>query len=156
SPFLLLQGGSFFGHVVTALLVLCAVGPVVRDPVARKISAIAIAGTCCGFILCARPLTGVIVGLFCTGYMTLAARKDELLGIRNAATYVLGAVPGAALLLAYDAALTGKPLLTPHDQLLPHEIGFGSHMISNTAVNVAGYVIDASAVPLLLPLLFLV
>ena len=125
SPFFVWMGASFLTHPLTLVLMLAIVEGVERLPDLAGVVLIA-AGT--GLIHTVRPLDAVALGL--PAYLLLA-RRWLAQAPRGRALGMAVGVPALclALVLAYNAALTGHPLLSPFLKHNPNDRpGFGPHV----------------------------
>jgi hypothetical protein len=149
SPFVLLQGASYFSHILTALLfvptVVWLLDPA-PSPALRSFGA----GLCAGGVLLCRPLSAAVLAAWALVWWSILLVRGTSWSVvlRRAGWAVLGALPGMLALLLYNWALTGHPLLTPHEVALPDErIGPGIHMLTNTGINLVGLSVDLLGVP---------
>lgn len=138
SPFLLLQAGSFMGHVATLSWTLLFSLMYLRARSTGQRAAALAGGVAMGMLFLSRPLTAVGIALpfvlwaaadVATG--VVAARRGRGQGARrsNLRPYVLmlaAFLPFVAALLAYNQATTGDPLLFAYELYWPYDrIGFG-------------------------------
>lgn len=143
TPFVLFNGASFFSHPTTALLVLLAVLALDRWLRAARWRDAALGGLAVGLVLLTRYLTIFAVALPFAGaalHAVLRGRVALPRAAQGALAFALGALPLAALLLAYHAAITGDPLKPvyllgdfPHNRLffdLPHILKGGTLTIA--------------------------
>ncbi len=99
--FLLVYSGSFNAHLLAALFALLALMAVEDD---RQL----VAGLCAGCaVLCEYPL--VVLAAW-WALLPLLSPGDRNVRWRRTLAFIAGGVPPAALLLAYNAVLTGDPL----------------------------------------------
>jgi hypothetical protein len=151
SPFALLQGASYFSHIITAILFLPPVVWVLtsRLPSVNKPMGI---GLCIGAILLCRPLSGVLLSVFLIGFLAqhMVANPHDIGKIwRQIVSMAVGVFPGLGLFLIYDRLLTGNAFVTPHQVALPNELlGIGIYSIENTLINLTGLSVDLLGVPL--------
>jgi hypothetical protein len=130
SPFFLMTGATMLSHVTCLLAHALAVLALLR---ARRVAApgraallAAGAGLAAGLALATRPLTALGLALPAAGLLVLdLIRGRPAAAARLAAAGTAFAAVGA-LLLAYNAALTGDPLRTPFSVYWPPDrLGFG-------------------------------
>lgn len=125
SPWLLSAAASLMPHTLTLTLILFAWWLVLRseDTGRRRARAMVLAGLAMGLIFAARPLDGLVMGVL-TGLWIVTGRESPIL---RAAQYSAGAVAVAALLLAYNAVITGNALLLPLTDYLNRHWGPGAN-----------------------------
>lgn len=111
SPWLLSAAASLMPHTLTLTLILFAWWLILRseDDGRRRARAMVLAGLAMGMIFAARPMDGLVMGVL-TGLWIVTGRERRWL---RAAQYSAGAIAVAALLLAYNAHITGHALLLP-------------------------------------------
>jgi len=126
SPFVLCMSGSLLSHPLAALALLAAclfVSREARTPGPRWLAA---AGAALGAAAATRPWTAVLVGVVVGSWAVL--REGLRAAPRRALLLLLGAAPLMALLLAYNGALTGDPLLSPRHAFDPREVPWFGYM----------------------------
>ncbi len=132
SPFFLLNSGSLLSHpwalVLSAGFVLAwfdtfRLGE--KTNVSKKLTTVT-AGACLGMLGMTRPLTAVAVGLpFAVHGLVLLVRSDRATRLRVLSIGALAALI-AGLVLLWQFAVTGNPLLNPYTLWWPYDkIGFG-------------------------------
>jgi Dolichyl-phosphate-mannose-protein mannosyltransferase len=137
SPFVLGMTGSLQSHPLSALALLSACFFV--SLAARNTSGwLAAAGAALALAVATRPWTALLAGAVIGGWAVL--REDLRAAPRRALFLLLGAMPVLALLLAYNRALTGDPLLSPFQAFDPREVPWFGYMehspgegVTNTA-----------------------
>jgi 4-amino-4-deoxy-L-arabinose transferase-like glycosyltransferase len=138
SPFALFQGASFMSHVVAAVCSTVAATWILTAEASRRWSFLG-AGAALGFLLLSRPLSAALLALYglvwglglCWGRQRTA--RDTVSQILLTA---IGMIPFAVIQGLYNYALTGYPLVTPHQLALPNEyLGIGIHSLTSLAVN---------------------
>lgn len=138
SPFAYLQGSSFFSHVLVALAALGAVALWLGGARGWKLVA---AGLLIGVVLCARPLTAVVLGMCLLVHAVRSKEISRIVGLG------IGFIPGAAAFLMYNAAMTGNMLKTTHDQSGVESIKVGAHIVKNLGINGTGLIVDGPLIP---------
>ncbi len=143
SPLFLLHAGVFLPYAPTTVWNILFVYAYVRADRDRSQRWAAVAGVAVGVAFFARPYTAVAFAapFVCHAVWTLrgrvraAARDATLLGLhrptltRQSLTAV-GGLGGVAAALAYNAAVTGDPLVFPYEAFAPRDgIGFGEREI---------------------------
>lgn len=131
SPFLLFMSGSLLTHVLAAALVagvcLLLAPRGAGEPAAGPGTIpLLLAGALLSLGLASRPYTTFLAGGTLAAWCVL---RDGLAPApRRAAAILLGAAPGVALLLLYNDALTGDPLLSPFRAFDPREVPWFGYM----------------------------
>jgi len=143
SPLFLLHSGVFLPYAPTAVWNLLFAFAYVRADRDRSRRWAAVAGVAVGIAFFARPYTAVAFAapFVCHAVWTLrgrvraAAHDTTLLGLhrptltRQSLTAV-GGLGGVAAALAYNAVVTGDPLVFPYEAFAPRDgIGFGEREI---------------------------
>lgn len=131
SPFFLFMSGSYMAHPVSLLLFLVLAWAVMRWLERPGWGAVAVAGGALGLNLIVRPIDAAVTAApFCALLLTRGRR-----GWAAAAGIGALAMVGAGLLLAYNRALTGDPLVFPQELYfsqrfpgLAFGLGFGDNM----------------------------
>ena len=116
SPWLLAGAASMMPHTLTLALMLFAWWMILRAPShgARGTRRLLLAGLAMGWLFATRPLDGLLIAVMTGLWVALGPGGTA----RRALPYTLGFVAVAALLLAYNAAITGSPLTLPLSQYL--------------------------------------
>ncbi|HUR26542.1 MAG TPA: glycosyltransferase family 39 protein, partial [Planctomycetota bacterium] len=130
SPWFLFLGMSFMPHTWTNLCALTAALGVARARRTKPLAWCALAGLALGFVSLIRPLDGLVVaGLLGLWALGLGGRR---LATSAIATLVLVTAAVSALVLPYNAALTGNPrhfpIMAYVDQVYgpgKNDLGFG-------------------------------
>ena len=138
SPFMLCMSGSLLSHPLTALALLAACLLVSREARTPGPWWLAAAGAALGVAAATRPWTAVLVGLVVGSWAVL--REGPRAAPRRALPLLLGAVPLMALILAYNGALTGDPLLSPRHAFDAREVpwfGYLGHTPAQGFANTA-------------------
>jgi hypothetical protein len=94
----------------------------------RRVVPWVVAGILFGFVVTARPLTGLAIGLSIGGWMLLRAwRVEPRTSITMAACVAIGGLLPAWLFIQYNMAVFGKPIALGHELMHPglYELGFG-------------------------------
>jgi 4-amino-4-deoxy-L-arabinose transferase-like glycosyltransferase len=125
SPFVIGMSGSLQSHPLAALALLSAC--LFVSLASRNTSPwLAAAGAALALALATRPWTALVAGGVIGGWAVLRV------GLRSAPLRLLcllmGAAPLLALLLAYNRALTGDPLLSPFQAFDPREVPWFGYM----------------------------
>lgn len=125
SPWLLAAAASLMPHTLTLALILFAWWSILRaEDTGRKVGrAMFAAGLAMGLVFASRPMDGLVIGAL-TGLWVLTGKTRARL---NALQYSAGAVVVAMLLLAYNAHITGNPLLLPLSDYLNRHWGAGAN-----------------------------
>lgn len=125
SPWLLAAAASLMPHTLTLTLILFAWWAILKaEDTGRKAGrAMFLAGLAMGLVFAARPMDGLVMGVL-TGLWVVTSKQAPWL---RAAQYSAGAVIVAALLLAYNAHITGNPLLLPLSDYLDRNWGPGAN-----------------------------
>lgn len=125
SPWLLAAAASLMPHTLTLVLILFAWWSILRaEDTGRRVGgAMFAAGLAMGLVFAARPMDGMVIGML-TGLWVITSKQKPLL---RAAQFSAGAVVVAALLLAYNARITGDPLLLPLSDYLNRHWGPGAN-----------------------------
>jgi hypothetical protein len=125
SPWLLAAAASLMPHTLTLMLILFAWWSILRseDTGQSRARAMVLAGLAMGLIFAARPMDGLVMGSL-TGLWVVTGRGRNWL---RAAQYVFGCVVVGGLLLAYNAHITGNPLLLPLTDYLNRSWGVGAN-----------------------------
>lgn len=114
SPWFIFMAMSLMSHI--AMLGFALLGAVLaaRGLRSRSHILLCLAGAMVGIVSLIRPLDGAIVG-FLVGVWVLATRGRVRERISLAAAYAAGTLGTALLVLPYNRAVTGNPLLMPID-----------------------------------------
>ncbi len=125
SPWLLAAAASLMPHTLTLMLILFAWWIILRseDTGQRRGRAMVLAGLAMGLIFAARPMDGLVMGGL-TGLWVVTGRGRNWL---RAAQYSAGCLAVGALLLAYNAHVSGHPLLLPLTDYLNRNWGVGAN-----------------------------
>jgi hypothetical protein len=167
---------GFLAHPLAGAALLAAAWLVIdreRWSVPQRALATTAAGALLGVAIAARPLTGATVALSIELWRAMRSREPRRGIWRTWPWYVAGGLPVVALLLAYNAATTGSPLVfgytATHGTL--HDLGFGvrgyltasgvrvvsdftlAAAAGNLAARVADFVQDGLGLVLLVPAL---
>ncbi len=135
SPFMLLLGGGALSHLSAGAAIAAALYFGVRAAKGRAIWALA-AGAATGLAVVSRPWTGLILATALTlglwlGQMVLARRDEERVRgdrqlIARVSFWVLGGLPLALFIAAYNLQVFGNPLELGYEVLYgpAHQLGF--------------------------------
>jgi hypothetical protein len=125
SPWLLAAAASLMPHTMTLTLILFAWWAILKseDTGQGRARAMVLAGLAMGLVFAARPMDGVVIGSL-TGLWVVTGRGRNWL---RAGQYALGCVAVGGLLLAYNAHITGHPLLLPLTDYLNRAWGVGAN-----------------------------
>lgn len=109
-------GQSFWGGSVLALGGTLAFGGALRlwRKRGRPMPAVLWAGTGCAIMALARPMDGFIFALLPATLIIIRAIHDGRAGWKKLAAFLAPALGGVALMLGYNQATTGNPLLFAH------------------------------------------
>ncbi|MDQ2054004.1 glycosyltransferase family 39 protein [Halobellus sp. H-GB7] len=141
SPLFLLTSSTFFSYAPTTLLNVAFAVAYIRAARTGSLRWGAASGTAIGVAFFARPYTAVLFALPFIGHTLVslgvswrrAGWTPQFRGVLARALAI--AVPGAAFVgvaLAYNAVVTGDPLVFPYAAFAPNDgIGFGPHEILN-------------------------
>jgi hypothetical protein len=111
SPWHLFLGMSFMTHTATLTCALVAAFFIARGHETGRLRWLAIAGSAAGLASLIRPLDGLATALM-VGLLSLTVGPRRI-NIAAGAAFALGFAFSAALVLPYNAALTGDPRLFP-------------------------------------------
>ena len=125
SPFVLGMTGSLQSHPLSALALLASCF-FVSLGVRNTGWCLAAAGAALAVAFATRPWTALLAGGVIGGWAGL--REGLRAAPRRALWLLLGATPLLALLLAYNRALTGDPLLSPFQAFDPREVPWFGYM----------------------------
>lgn len=125
SPFLVILAGSSTSHATAAAAGALALYAAVRALDGRLASAL-VAGAAVGSMVLARPWTGLVLGPTLTVGVWLD-RGGLGMARRAFLPWVIGGIPFALLLFAYDDALFGAPLTLGYQALYGPSHGLGFH-----------------------------
>lgn len=125
SPWLLAAAASLMPHTLTLMLILLAWWSILRseDSGRNRGPAMLLAGLAMGLVFAARPMDGLVMGGL-TGLWIVTGRGRNWL---RAAQYGFGCVAVGSLLLAYNAHVSGHPLLLPLTDYLNRSWGVGAN-----------------------------
>lgn len=125
SPWLLEAAASLMPHTMTLMLILLAWWAILRaeDRGRAQGKAMLLAGMAMGLIFAARPLDGLVMGVL-TGLWVVTGRGRRWL---RTVQYGAGCILVGGLLLAYDAYITGNPLIMPLSAYLDRNWGVGAN-----------------------------
>ncbi|MFB6170856.1 MAG: ArnT family glycosyltransferase [Haloarculaceae archaeon] len=135
SPLFLVDAALFLPYATTALLDLAFAFAYLRADRTGSLVYAALAGAAVGLAFFARPYTAVVFAapFVCHALWRLRV-PTRIRFTRLAPTAALG-LGGVALALAYNAAVTGDPLLFPYEAFAPHDgLGFGYREILGHSV----------------------
>lgn len=109
-------GQSFWGGSVLALGGTLALGGALRiwRKRGRALPAAAWAGVGCGIMALARPMDGLIFAVLPSGLIFWKTLPEGRAGWKKLAAFLVPAFCGVALMLGYNKATTGNPLLFAH------------------------------------------
>ena len=125
SPWFVFMAMNFMNHTATLTCALAAALGVLRATRGRALWTLA-AGTLAGVTSIIRPLDGLILAAFLGGWtLWLVVRRQ--LRLPAIAWLSIGTVGGAALVLPYNAALTGTPTSMPVNSYMANYFGRGSN-----------------------------
>lgn len=128
SPLFLAAGGSLMPHTLILFLTLLAWWLIlgVEARASGTSWRLTVAGLATGWVFCASPLDGVIIGGFTGIWLVYAVNRGTIL--RRILPYALGCTLAGGLLLIFNAGVTGSPLTLPHDLWAGHGLpeAFGS------------------------------
>lgn len=94
----------------------------------RRVVPWVVAGILFGFVVTARPLTGLAIGLSVSGWMLVRAwRVEPRSSIAMAACVAIGGLLPAWFFIKYNMAVFGKPIALGHELMHPglYALGFG-------------------------------
>lgn len=125
SPWLLAAAASLMPHMLTLVLILFAWWSILRaEDRGRKTGrAMFAAGLAMGMVFASRPLDGLVMGVL-TGLWVMTGKDRPWF---RATQYSVGVLIVAALLLGYNAHITGNPLLLPLSDYLDRNWGPGAN-----------------------------
>ncbi|MCA0272516.1 MAG: glycosyltransferase family 39 protein [Proteobacteria bacterium] len=125
SPWLLSAAASLMPHTMTLALILFAWWLILRseDTGKRSARAMVIAGLAMGLIFAARPMDGLVIGIL-TGLWIVTGRRQPWL---RAIQYSAGCIAAVMVFLAYNALITGHPLLMPLSDYINRTWGPGAN-----------------------------
>jgi hypothetical protein len=135
SPFVLGMSASLLSHPLAALALLAACCFVSREDRSPGPGWLAAAGAALGVAGAARPWTALVVGLAVGSWAVF--RKGPRAAPQRMLCLALGAAPLVALVLAYNRALTGDPLLSPFQAYDPREVPWFGYMGHSLAQGLA-------------------
>jgi hypothetical protein len=107
SPFILFQAGSFLSHPIAGAALAAALLCLVRAERDASDRWYELSGACLGFAFLTREAAALLFAVPLVGLLVYQRQPRAL------ALLLLGALPFGVLYLAYNAALTGSPLLLP-------------------------------------------
>lgn len=115
SPFAVIQSALYLEYLFAvalemAVLTLLLAG--LRSPSGRRARRLSAAGLVFGLLVFTRPLEGLMLGA-AMGLYLIVRERTLMRALRQLAWPVLGATPIVALMLVYNAQLTGNPLRFP-------------------------------------------
>jgi hypothetical protein len=112
-------------HSMTLTLILFAWWLILRaeETGKRPARAMILAGLAMGIIFSARPMDGLVMGML-TGLWVVTGRRQRWL---RAAQYSAGGIAAALVFLAYNAQITGHPLVLPLTDYLNRLWGPGAN-----------------------------
>jgi hypothetical protein len=120
SPFVLFQSGSFLSHPIAAGLLALALASFVRAEQTRRVRWYALSGALLGAGFLTREAASVLFAL------PLLARAVSTRRWEGLSWLIACGLPCVALYLAYNAALTGNPLVLPRSLFdASDRFGFG-------------------------------
>jgi 4-amino-4-deoxy-L-arabinose transferase-like glycosyltransferase len=121
SPFILFQAGSFMSHSVAGAALAVALAAFAYAERSQRPAWYALAGACLGWGLLTRELSTVLFGIPLVVWLLVWRRWRGL-------AFLIGAgAPFVLAYLAYNAALTGNPLLLPRNSVNASDVyGFVS------------------------------
>jgi hypothetical protein len=125
SPFALSLAGATPSHLTAGAAGALALYTALRGAEGARGWA-ALAGAAVGVMVLARPWTGIVLGPVLTLGVWLE-RGGPTLARRSIVPWILGGVPSALLLLLYDEALFGSPLMLGYETLYGPAHGLGLH-----------------------------
>lgn len=113
SPWMLAAGATMMPHMLTLALALVSWWLILRagERHRRSLNLLFLAGCAMGWIFCARPLDGIILGAATGIWLLFKAGRDQR--VTHLLAYGAGCVAIGSLLLIYNAAMTGSPLTLP-------------------------------------------
>lgn len=131
SPWNIFMAMSLMSHTLTLTLALAAVLAILCASRSAPVRWALVAGACTGLVSLVRPLDGVVVAI-CVGLSSLAIARRR--GPWMLAGFGIGTMAFAALVLPYNARITGNPFLMPMDAYFNtyfwpgvNALGFGPH-----------------------------
>jgi len=113
SPFTWVQGASLLGYQLSFVLCTGAAAALLRAARVRTALAWVVGGMLFGLAALHRPFDAALAVVPVLVYLVTTMRT-ELARPRVLLTFVAGAAPFAAILLAYDTAVTGNPMRLPY------------------------------------------
>jgi hypothetical protein len=121
SPFILFQAGAFLSHAIAGAFLGGALAAFAYAESGGRQRWHAVAGACLGWAFLTRELSTLLFGLPLVIWLLAYRRWSGL------ALLIAAGVPFAIAYLAYNAQLTGSPLLLPRNVVNANDvIGFGS------------------------------
>lgn len=122
------QGASLFSHTATMAMLTGAALLLFHDADRSRVGPASVgAGVLVGWAIATRPLTGLLFGVALGAWVTLLRKPSPRLFAMGVLGAVVGAIPGVAGLLAWNAQTTGDPFLLGYQALHGslHSLGFG-------------------------------
>jgi hypothetical protein len=137
SPFVLFQAGSFLSHPIAAAVLSLALAAFVGAEVGARPLAYLACGGLLGAAFLVREAASVLFAL------PLAIRLLSLTRWRSLALVVAGGLPFLVIYLAYNASLTGNPLVLPRTLFDPADhFGFGDNIGFHTRHTLAAGLVN--------------
>ncbi len=155
SPFVLLQGGSYLSHIYPACVVTFVLTYLFAKKNASAPLSEVVVGLLTGSLLLFRPLSALVLGVFYLLFLMIGffSKKNAEANrgiVRRILFFGIGNIPALLAFLIFNYAMTGNPLLTPHEVALPGEqLKWGVHSIKNTLINVMGLSVDLVGFPII-------
>lgn len=112
SPWFIFMGMSYMGHMFTLTAALAAALLVLNSVASKRTWLCLAAGSLIGVVSLIRPLDGAIVAVM-LGITLLVRTPTWRQRIVSSAAMLTGTVAMASLVLPYDRAVTGSPMLMP-------------------------------------------
>ncbi|MFB6075439.1 MAG: ArnT family glycosyltransferase [Haloarculaceae archaeon] len=126
SPLFVIQSGTFLPYLPTLLWNLGFAAAYLGADRTGSRRLAAVAGLAVGVAFFARPYTAVLFALPFVGHALWTLRNGDRDALARHALTAAGGLAGVAAALAYNAALTGDPLLFPYRAFAPQDgLGFG-------------------------------
>ena len=135
SPLFLIHSGVFLSYLpTTALNLLFAFGYLRADRTGSRRWA-AVAGVATGLAFFARPFTAVLFAAPFVVHALWALRRANRSTLLLRGLTAIGGLAGVAAALAYNAIVTGSPLLFPYEAFAPSDgLGFGRRALLGYSV----------------------
>lgn len=152
SPFVLLQGSSYFGHVIAAIFFMLSIYFLLTLESNKSRWMPPTLGFCLGALALCRPMSMVVVVIFGVGWLSYLW-KAQRLDLSRMGKMMLGFLPVffafGIIQLIDNKILTGEFLMTPHQYAIKISEFSGQHFLSNTFLNILALSVDFLGMPLI-------